>query len=225
MTDRPLWTVEAMAAAMGATPAGPQPLSVPGISIDTRTVAPGEAFFAIKGDNRDGHEFVEAALAAGAGVAVVAVRPARPLSQTHARCSSFPMCSMGCANSRGRRGRARRRRSSPSPAPSARPAPRRRCVSRLLRDGETHASIASYNNHWGVPLSLARCPADRALRRVRDRHEPCRRDRAARRAWCGRRWRSSPPSSRCISNSSARSRRSPTPRPRSFSGSSRAARR
>ena len=72
MTDRPLWTVEAMAAAMGAASTGPLPLSIPGISIDTRTVAPGEAFFAIKGDNRDGHDFVEVALAAGAGLAVVA---------------------------------------------------------------------------------------------------------------------------------------------------------
>src|SRR6476646_6760701 len=61
-----------MAAAMGAASAGPLPPSIPGISIDTRTVAPGEAFFAIKGDNRDGHDFVEAALAAGAGLAVVA---------------------------------------------------------------------------------------------------------------------------------------------------------
>ena len=34
----------------------------------------------------------------------------------------------------------------------------------LSRDGETHASAASYNNHWGVPLSLARCPRERALR-------------------------------------------------------------
>src|SRR3954451_19266291 len=72
MTDRPLWTVEAMAAAMGATTAGPLPLSIPGLSIDTRTVAPGEAFFAIKGDARDGHEFVDAALKSGAGLAVVA---------------------------------------------------------------------------------------------------------------------------------------------------------
>ena len=35
---------------------------------------------------------------------------------------------------------------------------------RCARTGETHASVASYNNHWGVPLSLARLPADRALR-------------------------------------------------------------
>src|SRR5258707_11224266 len=72
MTSQPpLWTVDAMAAAMHAERAGALPPSIPGISIDTRTIAPGEAFFAIKGDNRDGHDFVAAALAAGAGLAVV----------------------------------------------------------------------------------------------------------------------------------------------------------
>src|SRR5262245_66066203 len=74
MTDRPLWSVEAMAASTRAAPAGRLPASVPGISIDTRTISPGQAFFAIKGDNRDGHDFVAAALAAGAGLAVVAAR-------------------------------------------------------------------------------------------------------------------------------------------------------
>ena len=62
----PLWTVEAMAKATGATPQGALPQSVPGLSIDTRTVQPGEAFFALK-DVRDGHDFVEAALKAGGG--------------------------------------------------------------------------------------------------------------------------------------------------------------
>src|SRR5258707_12484340 len=77
MTSQPpLWTVDAMAAAMHAERAGALPPSIPGISIDTRTIAPGEAFFAIKGDNRDGHDFVAAALAAGAGLAVVS--PDRP---------------------------------------------------------------------------------------------------------------------------------------------------
>src|SRR2546422_1410282 len=74
MTDRPLWAVEAMVAAMRAARNGRLPPSVPGISIDTRTLAPGEAFFAITGDNRDGHDFVEAALGAGAGLAVVDAR-------------------------------------------------------------------------------------------------------------------------------------------------------
>src|SRR3954467_13702405 len=61
-----------MAAAMKAERAGDPPAAVPGLSIDTRTIKPGEAFFAIQGENRDGHDFVEAALKAGAGLAVVA---------------------------------------------------------------------------------------------------------------------------------------------------------
>src|SRR5262249_53865016 len=67
----PLWTVEAMAEAMGAQKQGALPAAVSGLSIDTRTIVLGEAFFAIKGDARDGHEFVDAALKAGAGLAVV----------------------------------------------------------------------------------------------------------------------------------------------------------
>src|SRR5262249_53996203 len=72
MTAPPLWTLDAMAQAMRATREGALPESVPGLSIDTRTIARGEAFFAIKGESRDGHEFVPAALKAGAGLAVVA---------------------------------------------------------------------------------------------------------------------------------------------------------
>ena len=49
----------------------------------------------------------------------------------------------------------------------------------LGKQGETHASAASYNNHWGVPLSLALMPQGGEVRRVRDRHEPCGRDHAA----------------------------------------------
>src|SRR5258708_20077675 len=68
----PLWTVEAMATAMGATWHAALPSGIAGLSIDTRTIAPGEAFFAIKGDARDGHDFVDAALKTRAGLAVVA---------------------------------------------------------------------------------------------------------------------------------------------------------
>src|SRR6202162_5700484 len=67
-----LWTIDAMAAAMHAEKSGALPADLPGLSIDSRSMAKGEAFFAIKGDNRDGHDFVETALKAGAGVAVVA---------------------------------------------------------------------------------------------------------------------------------------------------------
>ena len=54
------------------------------------------------------------------------------------------------------------RASSPSPAASARPAPRRCCACAWLALGATHASEKSYNNHWGVPLTLARMPRRRA---------------------------------------------------------------
>ena len=66
-----LWTVEGMAAAMAAERQGVLPASVSGLSIDTRTIGQGEAFFALA-DRRDGHEFVPAALAANAALAVVA---------------------------------------------------------------------------------------------------------------------------------------------------------
>src|SRR4026208_337184 len=67
-----LWSTDAMAIAMKADRAGALPAETPGISIDSRTLSRGDAFFAIQGDNRDGHEFVDAALKAGAGFAVVA---------------------------------------------------------------------------------------------------------------------------------------------------------
>jgi len=62
-----LWTIDEMAAAMGARRAGMLPDAVAGLSIDSRTVVPAEAFFAIKGDALDGHDFVATALQAGAG--------------------------------------------------------------------------------------------------------------------------------------------------------------
>jgi UDP-N-acetylmuramoyl-tripeptide--D-alanyl-D-alanine ligase len=157
MTDRPLWTVEAMAAAMGATPAGPQPLSIPGISIDTRTLARGEAFFAIKGDNRDGHEFVEAALAAGAGVAVVA-SDRRGRFPDHAPLLVVPDVLDGLRELAGA-ARARTQAKIIAVTGSVGKTSTKEALRLTLApDGETHASIASYNNHWGVPLSLARCP-------------------------------------------------------------------
>ena len=67
-----LWTTDAMVAAMGGRPFGSLPRSVTGISIDTRTLKPGDAFFAIRGEKFDGHNFATAAMAAGASLMVVA---------------------------------------------------------------------------------------------------------------------------------------------------------
>ena len=54
-----LWTIDDMARAMHAQRQGALPQAISGISIDSRSIAPGEAFFAITGDNRDGHDFVD----------------------------------------------------------------------------------------------------------------------------------------------------------------------
>jgi UDP-N-acetylmuramoyl-tripeptide--D-alanyl-D-alanine ligase len=153
-----LWTIEAMASAMGAARHGPLPQSISGISIDTRTIAPGEAFFAIQGDSRDGHDFVAAALSAKAGVAVVAA----------ARRAQFPddapllVVPDVLAALRDLAGAARLRTAAQVIGVTGsvgKTSTKEALRLALSTDGATHASVASYNNHWGVPLSLARCPA------------------------------------------------------------------
>ena len=58
MSAAPLWTSTAMKHAMRAAARGASPEAVTGLSIDSRTIASGEAYFAIKGDVHDGHDFV-----------------------------------------------------------------------------------------------------------------------------------------------------------------------
>ena len=151
-----LWTVDAMAAAMRADKSGALPADVPGLSIDTRSIGKGEAFFAIKGDNRDGHDFAEAALKAGAGLAVVARTQA-------ARFSGAPLLLvddvLDALRALARAARARTQAKVIAVTGSVGKTGTKEALKLALSpDGETHASAASYNNHWGVPLSLARCP-------------------------------------------------------------------
>ncbi|MEL7228711.1 MAG: Mur ligase domain-containing protein, partial [Pseudomonadota bacterium] len=67
-----LWTTQDMLAAMEGRAVGDVPHGVTGLSIDTRTILPGEAYLAIKGDVHDGHAFVANAFGAGGGLSVVA---------------------------------------------------------------------------------------------------------------------------------------------------------
>jgi UDP-N-acetylmuramoyl-tripeptide--D-alanyl-D-alanine ligase len=157
MTARPLWTVEAMARAVRATPAGVLPAEISGISIDSRTLAPGEAFFAIQGDARDGHEFVGAALGNGAGLAVVA-SDKRSQFPSDAPLLAVPDVLEGLRDL-ARAARARTAAKVIGVTGSVGKTGTKEALRLALApSGETHASAASYNNHWGVPLSLARCP-------------------------------------------------------------------
>jgi UDP-N-acetylmuramoyl-tripeptide--D-alanyl-D-alanine ligase len=157
MSDRALWTVEAMAAAMGATRAGNLPASVPGLSIDSRTVGRGEAFFAITGENRDGHDFVAAALDEGAGLAVVAADK-RALFPPEAPLLVVPDV-LAALVDLARAARARSPARVIAVTGSVGKTGTKDALHLVLsREGETHSSAASYNNQWGVPLSLARLP-------------------------------------------------------------------
>jgi UDP-N-acetylmuramoyl-tripeptide--D-alanyl-D-alanine ligase len=157
MSDRPLWTIEAMASAMGAQRQGPLPETVQGLSIDSRSIGPGEVFFAIKGDNRDGHGFVRLALDAGAALAVVAA-DRRQEFPTDAPSLIVPNVLEGLRDL-ARAARARTDAKVIGVTGSVGKTSTKEALRLALgREGETHASVASYNNHWGVPLSLARCP-------------------------------------------------------------------
>jgi UDP-N-acetylmuramoyl-tripeptide--D-alanyl-D-alanine ligase len=154
----PLWTFEAMVRAMKGRPLGPAPAAIAGISIDSRTVLPGEAFFAIRGDTFDGHDFVTRALSAGAATAVV----------SEARLSSLGKASGSLVvvddvlEALGRLARAARARSRAKIAAvtgSVGKTGTKEMLARALApEGEVHYSPASFNNHWGVPLTLARMP-------------------------------------------------------------------
>jgi len=153
---REIWTWEALVAAAGGVPDGNPDGPIAGISIDSRTLQPGDLFVALK-DVRDGHEFVAAAFAAGARAALVSdayqkqpgdgvlLRVADPLAglqaiarAARARTSARVVAVTGSVGKTGTKEALKA------------------CLSRL---GPTHAAEKSYNNHWGVPLTLARMPA------------------------------------------------------------------
>jgi UDP-N-acetylmuramoyl-tripeptide--D-alanyl-D-alanine ligase len=158
MSATPLWTSMAMAEAMRASINGELPEAVTGLSIDSRTIAPGDAYFAIKGDVHDGHDFVAAALKAGAALAVVETAqrdkfaPDAPLLVVEDVLAGLVDLA--------RTARARLSAQVIAVTGSVGKTSTKEALRRVLgAQGETHASAASFNNHWGVPLSLARCPA------------------------------------------------------------------
>ena len=129
-----------------------------GVSIDTRTIRPGELFVALKGENGDGHDHVPAALAAGAAGAMVhqPVPGASPLLMVDDTLGA--LARLG--------GFARHRFGGRLVAVTG--SVGKTTTKEMLRTiletvGPTHAAVASYNNHWGLPLTLARLPASVAF--------------------------------------------------------------
>ena len=156
--NAPLWTGLALVTPLQARVSGHVPTAVEGISIDTRTLQPGDLFFAITGENSNGHDHVAAALAKGAAAAVV--------DETHADVLKGlgPLYVVGqVLPALERLGAAARTRSKARIAAvtgSVGKTSTKEALALVLGEaGPTHASVASYNNHWGVPLTLARMSA------------------------------------------------------------------
>lgn len=153
-----LWTGQALADATGGRVIGALPEAVTGISIDTRTLAPGDAFFAIAGDRTDGHDFLTAAAAAGASVMVVAERRLAGFGRMTTPLVIVP----DVLKAMEKAGAAARRRFTGkciAVTGSAGKTTTKEMLRRALGpSGAVHASDKSFNNHWGVPLTLARLP-------------------------------------------------------------------
>jgi len=153
-----LWTSLGLVDPLQARVCGRLPRGgVTGISIDTRSLQEGDLFFAIKGANSDGHAYVGVALEKGAAAAVIdeahadALRQLGPLYVVNDVLAALE--SLGTA-ARARSG-ARIAAVTGSVGKTSTKEALRLVLSQA---GLTHASVASYNNHWGVPLSLARMP-------------------------------------------------------------------
>ncbi len=157
----PLWTLADFAAGCGGRIVGRPVDRIEGISIDSRTIGAGDAFFAIRGETRDGHDFVEAALKYDAAVCVVAEDK---LAELPAGGRYVVVDDVFEALRRlARAARARSKAKIVAITGSVGKTSTKEALRHVLsQQGKTHASVASYNNHWGVPLTLARMPADAA---------------------------------------------------------------
>jgi len=156
----PLWTPLGLISALNARVSSHVP-KVPamGISIDTRTLNENDLFFAIQGENSDGHSYVASAFEKGAMAAVV--DEAHIESLKHLGPLYVVADVLQALENLGQASRER----SPARVIGVTGSVGKTSTKEALRivlgqGGQVHASVASYNNHWGVPLTLARMPKD-----------------------------------------------------------------
>ena len=154
----PLWTVAEAVAAMEGRPEKLSDGPLHSISIDSRGIEPDALFVAIKGDTLDGHDYVSAALAAGAAAAVVS----QDWFSLHGgeRLIVVPD-PLEALRAMGRAARSRSKAMVVAVTGSAGKTTTKEAIRTVLgAAGQTHYSIKSFNNHWGVPLTLARMPRE-----------------------------------------------------------------
>jgi UDP-N-acetylmuramoyl-tripeptide--D-alanyl-D-alanine ligase len=159
LAGQTLWTVEEIVSATGGSVRG-EPGDVFGVSIDSRTVEAGDLFIAIKGDQFDGHAFVDAALEAGASAALVSADQADQFAVPKGGLIVVPDSYEGMYDL----ARAARQRASGQmlaiTGSVGKTSTKETFRLILSTFGKTHAPVKSFNNHWGVPLTLCRMPRD-----------------------------------------------------------------
>lgn len=150
--SEPLWTAGQAMAATGGELVGAVDWTCSGISIDTRSLVPGDLFIALK-DIRDGHDFVPDAMARGAAAALVERAGSGPGNALKVLDSLAALRALGAA-ARDRSNAIRVAVTGSVGKTSVKEA-----IAAVFRAmGPAHWSVKSYNNHWGVPLTLARMP-------------------------------------------------------------------
>jgi len=148
-----LWTSAEIAEATGGTPSAE--FEVTGVTFDSREVGAGDLFVAMPGTVSDGHRFVDQAFAAGAVAALVS----QPVDGPHILVADTFEALQALA-------RAARSRTSAMivgvTGSVGKTSTKEALAAALERGarGRVHRSVKSYNNHTGVPLSLARMPRD-----------------------------------------------------------------
>ncbi|MGB8709997.1 MAG: Mur ligase family protein, partial [Methyloceanibacter sp.] len=156
---KPLWTVGEMVKAVRGKCSLPSGTKVSGVSIDSRSLAPDEAFIALRGLNRDGHEFVEAALSQGASCAIVEQDFKAPRGEKRLLRVADTLQAL---NDLGTASRARAKDTVVIAVTGSvgKTGTKEALKIALMPSGLVHVSLKSHNNHWGVPLSLANMRQD-----------------------------------------------------------------
>lgn len=151
-----LFSINELIAATGGRVENVNADSISSISIDSRTIGEDALYVAIKGDRFDGHGFVHKAVVNGAVAALVSKEKARELAGLPLIIVDDPLAGLVEI---AKAARARSKAKFVAITGSAGKTTTKSMVAEILsRAGKTHASIKSYNNHWGVPLMLASMP-------------------------------------------------------------------
>lgn len=154
-----LWTSAEIAQATGG--AASAPFAVSGVAFDSREVGTGDLFVAMKGETTNGHKFIDKAFGQGAAGAIVS-EPVDQLDQPHVLVPD----SAAALEALGRASRARMLGKVIGVTGSVGKTGTKEALFHALdrmHPGKVHRSVKSYNNHVGVPLSLARMPRDSAF--------------------------------------------------------------